>query len=810
MHAKIKIRVNGVYDFDQKKVIGEKQLLTTTVGRVLFNQILPPEFGYVNRELNKGKISDIVVSCYKRFGHTTTIKLLDDIKRLGFEMGTHGGISIGIDDMTVPLEKPEVLKESKAEVAKVEDQYRKGIITDSERKSKVIDIWTHATDRISDLLFKGMDSFNPIFMMADSGARGSRLQVRQLAGMRGLMAKPSGEIIENPITANFREGLNVLEYFISTHGARKGLADTALKTADAGYLTRRLVDVAQEVIVCEDDCGTLNGITVSALVEGDEEVVSLKDRIIGRVALDNVVDIITDEVIVEQGSEITEEKTDLIEKLGIEKIRIRSVLTCESGRGVCAKCYGRNLSTGRLIELGEAIGVVAAQSIGEPGTQLTMRTFHIGGTASRTIEQSFIKAKNEGLIKYHSLRVTLKNKENVVLNRNGAISVNDVQGRELERYPIPQGALITIPDGEEVKKGVIFVRWDPYTLPVLTEVGGIVRFEDLRENVTMREEVNPVTKLSERVVVDHKPEYHPQVVILDDKKEVLGIYPIPIGAHIIVKDGERVGGGDLLAKIPRTVVKTRDITGGLPRVAELFEARRPKDPAVISEIDGFVEFGESKKNQRVIIIKSATGMAREYAIPHGKHPNVYKGDKVSAGQQLTDGPVVLQDILSVCGDKVLQEYLVNEVQEVYRLQGVRINDKHIEVIIRQMLKKVRIEDPGDTEFLATQQVDKWVFQKENTRVIKKGQKPAQATPLLLGITKASLTTESFISAASFQETTRVLTEAATSGKVDELFGLKENVIVGHLIPAGTGFRAHRDIEVVKTAVDGKQAKEEKE
>ncbi|MDP2044468.1 MAG: DNA-directed RNA polymerase subunit beta', partial [Candidatus Omnitrophota bacterium] len=738
-----------------------------------------------------------MVSVYKRFGHTATIKFLDDIKRLGFEMGTLGGISIGIDDMTIPLDKPVVLKESKEEVAKVEDQYRKGIITDSERKSKVIDIWTHATDRISDLLFKGMDSFNPIFMMADSGARGSRLQVRQLAGMRGLMAKPSGEIIENPITANFREGLNVLEYFISTHGARKGLADTALKTADAGYLTRRLVDVAQEVIVCEDDCGTLNGITVAAIIEGDEEVVSLKDRIIGRVALDNVVDIITDEAIVEQGAEITEEKADQIERLGIEKIRIRSVLTCESGRGVCTKCYGRNLSSARLVELGEAVGVIAAQSIGEPGTQLTMRTFHIGGTASRTIEQSFIKSKNKGLIKYHNLRVTLKNKENVVLNRNGAISVNDEQGRELERYPVPQGAFITILDGEEVNKGISFVRWDPYTIPVLTEVGGGVRFEDLRENITMHEEINPVTKLAERVVVEHKPEYHPQVVILDDKKEVLGIYPIPIGAHIIVRDGERVGGGDLLAKIPRTVVKTRDITGGLPRVAELFEARRPKDPAVISEIDGFVEFGESKKNQRVIIVKSTTGMAREYVIPHGKHPNVYKGDKVTAGQQLTDGPVVLQDILRVCGDKVLQEYLVNEVQEVYRLQGVRINDKHIELIIRQMLKKVRIEDPGDTEFLATQQVDKWVFQKENTRVIKKGGKPAQATPLLLGITKASLTTESFISAASFQETTRVLTEAATSGKRDELFGLKENVIVWHLIPAGTGFRAHRDIEVVK-------------
>ncbi len=799
LHAKIKLRVDNVFDFETKKVITGRQAIETTVGRVLFNQCLPQGFGFVNKELNKMRVGDIVVECYKRFGHSATIKLLDDIKKMGFEMGTNGGISIGIDDLRIPKEKAEVLKESKNEVAKVEEQYRKGIITDSERKAKVIDIWTHTTDKISDLLFQEMEAFNPIFMMADSGARGSRLQIRQLAGMRGLMAKPSGEIIESPITANFREGLNVLEYFISTHGARKGLADTALKTADAGYLTRRLVDVAQEVIVCEKDCGTLNGITVSAIIEGDEEVVSLKDRIVGRVALDNIVDIITDEVIVESGSEIAEEKADMIERLGIEKIRIRSVLTCESGRGVCTKCYGRNLASGRLVELGEAVGVIAAQSIGEPGTQLTMRTFHIGGTASRIVAQSFIKSKNKGTLKYHNLRVAHRNKEYVVLNRNGSISINDKQGRELERYPVSQGAFISIADGGEAAKAVAFVRWDPYTLPILTEVDGQVKYEDLREGFTVREELNPVTKLTERVVVEHRQDYHPSILILDAAKEVLGIYPIPVGAHILVKDQDKVSAGELLAKIPRSVVKTRDITGGLPRVAELFEARRPKDPAIISEIDGFVEFGETKKGQRVIIVKSTTGMQREYVIPHGKHPNVYKGDKVIAGQQLTDGPVVLQDILRVCGDKVLQEYLVNEVQEVYRLQGVRINDKHIELITRQMLKKVRIEDPGDTEFLAIQQVDKWKFQKENSRVIKKGGKPAQATPLLLGITKASLTTESFISAASFQETTRVLTEAATSGKHDELFGLKENVIVGHLIPAGTGFGAHREIEVIKKA-----------
>ncbi|KPK99131.1 MAG: DNA-directed RNA polymerase subunit beta' [Omnitrophica WOR_2 bacterium SM23_72] len=816
LHTAIKLRTSEIFDLEEKKVVTGKQIIETTVGRILFNTHLPRGFGFVNRELNKNQVGDIVIDCYKRFGHSATVQLLDDIKKLGFEMATAGGISIGIHDLNIPEEKSDVLKDSREEVAKVEEQYRKGIITDSERKSKVIDIWTHATDEISDLLFKGMDAFNPIFMMADSGARGSRLQVRQLAGMRGLMAKPSGEIIESPITANFREGLNVLEYFISTHGARKGLADTALKTADAGYLTRRLVDVSQEVIVCETDCGTLNGITVSAIIEGDEVVVSLKDRIVGRVALDNIVDIITDEVVVESGTEISEEKADMIERLGIEKIRIRSVLTCESGKGVCTKCYGRNLATGRLVELGEAVGVIAAQSIGEPGTQLTMRTFHIGGTASRVVEQSYIKSKNKGIVKYHNLRVTTKNKEFVVLNRNGSISINDKQGRELERYPLAQGAFLSIADGEEVSKGVAFARWDPYTSPVLTEVSGQVRYEDLKEDITVREELNPVTKLTERVVVEHKQEYHPQILILDSEKEVLGIYPIPISAHILVKDGQKVEAGDLLGKIPRLVVKTRDITGGLPRVAELFEARRPKDPAVISEIDGFVEFGETKKGQRVIIVKSTTGMQREYTIPHGKHPNVYKGDKVIAGQQLTDGPVVLQDILRVCGDKVLQEYLVNEVQEVYRLQGVRINDKHIELIIRQMLKKVKIEDPGNTEFLATQQVDKWKFQKENARVIKKGGKPAQATPLLLGITKASLTTESFVSAASFQETTRVLTDAAASGKRDDLFGLKENVIVGHLIPAGTGFRDHRDIEVIKVVesakakVEKKGEKEEKE
>jgi DNA-directed RNA polymerase subunit beta' len=809
LHAKIKVRVENVFDLDEKKFIPERQIIATTTGRVIFNQELPTDFGYVNKDLNKGNIGNIVAAVYKRFGHSRTIKLLDDLKTLGFRMATLGGISIGVDDLVIPAAKPEVLKEARDEVAKVEDQYRRGAVTGKERYNKIIDVWTHATDKISDLLFKEMKPFNPIFLMADSGARGSKLQVRQLSGMRGLMAKPSGEIIENPITANFKEGLTVLEYFISAHGARKGLADTALKTADAGYLTRRLVDVAQDIIINEDDCGTLNGITVEAITEGNEVVVSLSERIMGRVALDNIVDIITDQVIVEAGQEITEDKSEMVEKLGIEKIRIRSVLTCESERGVCMKCYGRNLATGRLVEKGEAVGVIAAQSIGEPGTQLTLRTFHIGGTASRIIEQSFIKAKNAGLIKYHNLRVVSKKKEFVVLNRNGALSINDRDGRELERYIIPQGAFIAYKDGDDVNEGISFVRWDPYTAPILTEVGGQVKYEDLEEGKTLVDELNPVTKLTEHVVVEHKQEFHPQIVILDEKKDIMGIYPIPAGAHIMVKDGSSIEAGDMLAKIPRLSVKTRDITGGLPRVAELFEARRPKDPAVISEIDGFVEFGQTKKGQRVIVVKSPTGMAREYVIPHGKHPNVYKGDKVMAGQQLTDGPVVLQDILRVCGDKVLQEYLVNEVQEVYRLQGVHINDKHIEVIIRQMLKKVKIEDPGDTEFLPMQQVDKVRFQKENAKMLKKGAKSAQATPLLLGITKASLTADSFISSASFQETTRILTDAAASGKSDDLLGLKENVIVGHLIPAGTGFASHRDADIFKLASgDTKSPKEE--
>ncbi|MBI4436892.1 MAG: DNA-directed RNA polymerase subunit beta' [Candidatus Omnitrophica bacterium] len=787
LHTKIKVRLEG-------------KVIDTTVGRILFNQLLPKGIPYVNEALNKGTLSDIVAQCYKLYGRLKTIQLLDDLKMVGFEQATLAGISISVEDIRIPTEKEKVLKEATKEVADVQSQYQKGIITDGERYNKIIDIWTSATDTISELIFRGLDPFNPIFMMADSGARGSRQQIRQLAGMRGLMAKPSGEIIESPITANFREGLTVLEYFISTHGARKGLADTALKTADSGYLTRRLVDVAQDVIITEVDCGTLNGILIEAIIEGDETVVTLKERIVGRVDLDNIVDVITDKLIVESGQEIDDEMAEAIEKAGIEKIRIRSVLTCESRRGVCAKCYGRNLTTGQPVELGEAVGIIAAQSIGEPGTQLTMRTFHIGGTASRVIEQSFIRSKNSGCVKYHNLRVVESEAqlgEFVALNRNGQISVNDESGRELERHVVPQGSALRVADGGTVEKEAQFIEWDPYMSPILTELPGSVKFEDLRQDITVREEMNPATGLIERVVIEHRGEFHPQLVILDKRKEVIAFYPIPAGAHILAKDGQEVKAGYLIAKMPRQVQKTRDITGGLPRVAELFEARRPKNPAIVSEIDGIVEFGASKKGQRRVIVKSPTGMKKEYLIPHGKHLNVYKGDRVSSGQQLVDGPVVPQDILRVSGDKKLQEYLVNEVQEVYRLQGVRINDKHIEVIVRQMLRKVRIEDPGDTHFLIGAQVDKFQFREENERVMKKGGRPSSATSLLLGITKASLSTESFISAASFQETTRVLTEAAASGKRDELLGLKESVIMGHLIPAGTGFASHRHIEVVR-------------
>jgi len=787
MHAKIKVMI-------------AKDLTETTVGRVLFNQALPEGMPFVNKVVDKRYLSGMVKDCFKRFGQDKTILLLDRLKELGFDEATRAGLSIGINDLKTPKQKQKYLEEARRETHKVETQYQKGLITDGERYNRIIDIWTYTTDKIAETMFDELDPFNPVFMMADSGARGSRQQIRQLGAMRGLMAKPSGEIIESPITSNFREGLTVLEYFISTHGARKGLADTALKTSDAGYLTRKLIDAAQDVIVREENCGTNNGITVGAIFEGEEVIISLAERIRGRVALDNVVNPVNDKVVIKVNQEISDETAKQIEELGVQKIRIRSALTCEAKHGVCQMCYGRNLATQKIVELGEAIGIVAAQSIGEPGTQLTMRTFHIGGTASRVVEQSSIASKHDGLVKYHDLKITaLATGHVIVLNRAGQISVTNKEGRELERHSVPLGAVVSVPDGGKLSLGKVFVRWDPYTLPILTEVKGKVVFKDIVEGVTMKREMDDATGLKGKVVIEHREERHPQILIEGKKQEIIAFYHIPSGAHIMIEDGQKVEAGDLLAKTPRKVTRTRDITGGLPRITELFEARRPRDPAIIAEIDGAVEFETAQKGLRKIIIKSATGRKednREYIISHGKHLEVYKGDRVNAGERLTDGPVVLQDILRISGEKKLQEYLVNEIQEVYRLQGVSINDKHIEVIIKQMLKKVKVVDPGDTQFLAEIQVDKTKFEEENLKMKKKKKKPARAIPLLLGITKASLSTESFISAASFQETTRVLTEATIMGKTDRLLGLKENVIMGHLIPAGTGFLKHRNVETV--------------
>ena len=782
-HAKVKIRIDG-------------EIIDTTIGRMIFNDILPEGLPFYNEPMTKKVVSQVISDCYKLSGHRNTVDLLDKLKQLGFEESTLSGASMAVSDVCIPEEKKERVKKAHQDVEKIQAQYQRGFITDGERYNKIIDIWTHVTEDVSNLVFRHLDTFNPVFMMADSGARGSRQQIRQLAGMRGLMAKPSGAIIETPIIANFREGLTVLEYFISTHGARKGLADTALKTADSGYLTRRLVDVAQEVIIREDDCGTINGITAMPIVEGDEMVVTLTERVDGRVALDSIVDIITDEPIIQAGDLIDEDHAAKIERAGIETIRIRSVLTCDAERGICAKCYGRNLATGKLAEIGEAVGIIAAQSIGEPGTQLTMRTFHIGGTASRIVEQSFYKTREKGFVKYHNLRiVATEDKKYVVLNRNGQISINEEDGREIERQAVPQGAYLYFEDGAPVEQGKKYAEWEPYNIPILTEMPGKVQYEDIKENVTVKVEKDVETGVRNLVVVGQKEDYHPQLLLVNSDNEVEAIYPLPVGAHIIVKDKQVVKAGEILAKTPRVVTKTKDITGGLPRVAELFEARKPKDPSIISEIEGKVEFGETKKGQKRIIIESETGMKKEYLIPHGKHLNVYRGDYVQAGEQLVDGPVVPQDILRVSGEKELQEYLVNEVQQVYRLQGVQINDKHIEVIVKQMLRNVKITDSGDSEFLLGDKVDRVTFKLANQKLTKKKKKPAMAEPILQGITKASLTTESFISAASFQETTRVLTEAASMGKVDNLTGLKENIILGHLIPAGTGYEIHRDIEL---------------
>ena len=811
----IRLRYNGplidmTTAYDEQAIVhaeiidAKNHMLNTTVGRVILYDNMPKGMPFINGLLKKKGLGQLVSYTYLRYGPEMTVTMLDHIKELGFYYATKAGITISIDDLIVPPGKRDFVDNAQNEVVKVDQQYRDGAITNGERYNKVIAIWSDVTEKISDMMFNEMEraekashGFNPILLMADSGARGSKQQIRQLAGMRGLMAKPSGEIIETPITANFREGLTVQQYFISTHGARKGLADTALKTADSGYLTRRLVDVAQDVIISEGDCGTVDGIYVGSIVESGEIIEPLRDRIVGRVSLEKIKDY-EGKVIVEINQEITEDLASAIQAAGIERVKIRSVLTCESRRGACVRCYGRNLATGKLVEIGEAVGVIAAQSIGEPGTQLTMRTFHIGGTASRVAEQTSLEAKNAGTIKFHQLQ-TVRNQDGflVAMNRNGVLAIMDDKGREKERYTIVYGAKLKVNEGDHVKVGATLVEWDPYTFAILTEVSGTIQFKDLLEGVTMHEELDEVTGLSRWVVTDSPDEKRqPTIQIRDDKHKVLRKYLIPSRAHLMVADGDAVYQGDVLAKIPRETTKTKDITGGLPRVVELFEARKPRETAVITEIDGIVKYGDITKGQRKIMVINENGVEREYALPRGVHVNVQEGEHVRAGEPLMDGPRNPHDILAVLGEKELQAYLVNEIQEVYRLQGVNINDKHIEVIVRQMMRWIKVEDVGDTEFLVDEQVDKFRFQEENERVKKNGGKPASGRPLLLGITKASLSTESFISAASFQETTRVLTEASISGKIDYLRGLKENVIMGRLIPAGTGLEFYRNVELI--------------
>ncbi len=797
-------------DHGRETLHGKKDdsVITTTVGRVFFNEIWPEQMGFINMIVGKKAMERLIEECYRLAGQDETVRMLDRLKELGFEHATLAGISVGIGDMAIPDEKAGIIEHARKTIAEVEAQYRKGVITDGERYNKIIDIWTHATDEISNVMYRKMeyndnkDYLNPIFIMVDSGARGSKQQIRQLAGMRGLMARPSGEIIERPILSNFREGLSVLEYFISTHGARKGLADTALKTADSGYLTRKLVDVAQDIIVYEQDCHTLNGIEIKAIYEGDEELVPLESRIVGRTALDDIRDPLTKEIIVAAGQEIDETAAGLIGKAGFESLRIRSILTCETRHGCCAKCYGRNPATGNIVALGEPVGIIAAQSIGEPGTQLTMRTFHIGGTASSIFKQPQIVSKHNGIVHHHELRtVAALDGSLIALNKNGVIGIYDAEGRELERHTIVIGAVITVPDGGTVKKGESFCKWDPYNVPILAEQRGLVQFHDFIEGVTVRKEMDESTGLEGTVVMEHKEDLHPQIVIKDpDTKEVVHYYSIPAGAHVMAGADTVVPAGSLLAKTPRKVSRTKDITGGLPRVAELFEARRPKDAAEIAKIDGVVEFGGIARGKRRILVRdTVTNEEEEHLVPMGRHIVVFQGDHVRKGQQLTEGPVVPQEILEVCGPQELQEHLVNEVQQVYRLQGVEINDKHIEIIVHQMLRKVRITEPGDTQFIWGEQVERYLFQEENQKAMGEGKRPAEATPVLLGITKAALETESFISAASFQDTTRVLTDAAALGRIDNLRGFKENVIMGHLIPAGTGFHMYRNIKLVPLA-----------
>ncbi len=796
-----------------------KAVIETTAGRVLFNETWPEGLGFINTTVGKKQVSDIIWRCFQTVGQRETVHALDRLKQLGFREATRSGCSIGITDMVIPTAKAAGLENAYKQIDEIEKQYRRGIITHGERYQKIIDIWTQVGEIVADELFRtleyneGKKHHNPLYVMVNSGARGNRTQIKQLAGMRGLMAKPSGEIIERPITSNFREGLSVLEYFISTHGARKGLADTALKTADSGYMTRKLVDVSQDVIVTEEDCGTVNGITLASIYQGDEEIVDLKTRIYGRTSCETIHDPVDKSVIIKAGQMATEKEAAHLMKIGVEKLKIRSVLTCESKRGCCAKCYGLHLATHRMAKIGEAVGIVAAQSIGEPGTQLTMRTFHVGGAAMSSFKQPFINTKNAGTVKYTDMRaVTTIEGTWIALTKNGILSIHDDDGRELESHKLVAGAVIAVEDGGKVKKGQQVVTWDPYNVPIISEKAGKLEFRDMISGITITKEVNQSTGNEETVVIEHKEDLHPQVVVVNPKThEVLASYTIPAGAHLSVKNNEKVEAGTTIAKTPRKASKTKDITGGLPRVAELFEARKPKDACEIARIDGTVEIGGLVRGKRrVIVTDQKTGQQEEHLIPRSKHILLFNGDHVSKGDQITEGPVVPHDLLEILGPQALREHLVNEVQEVYRAQGVEINDKHVEIIIRQMLRKVKITDPGDTEFLWGDQIDRGEFEKENNRVSEEGGKPAEAEPVLLGITKASIETESFISAASFQDTTRVLTEAATLAKSDYLRGFKENVIMGHLIPAGTGFITNRNFELHETEMPALPARAREE
>lgn len=808
----------GLRTHELIKLRTDAGIIETTPGRVLFNTIVPKELGFQNYSLPKKKMSDLVMQCYKKAGLEATVRFLDNLKNLGFSEATKAAPSMGVCDVRIPENKQKILREAHERVLLVRKQYEDGIITDGERQSKTISIWTEVSDLVSEELFTLISDIedsqmNPLYLMMDSGARGNKSQIRQLGALRGLMARPSGEIIESPITSNFREGLTVLEYSISSHGARKGLADTALKTADSGYLTRRLVDVAQDVIITEDDCGTLNGIDVSAIKQGQEELLPLRDRIFGRTVCDDIyLPGDSTKLLAKTGDVLTIQQAEAIDDSGIESIRIRSVLTCETRRGVCAKCYGINLANGRSVSMGEAVGIIAAQSIGEPGTQLTMRTFHLGGIASASVSPEIV-ADHEGIVVYMDLR-TVKNEEGqwVALNKNGSLNVVRDEGRTLDEYKrllstksivalqaftIELGTKFLVADGSKIKLGTKIAEWEQHNIPIICDRPGYVKYEDLVEGISTEKDVNKQTGQVELIVKQHRGELHPQIVIYADKEchELIGTYPIPSGAHISVQEGQYSTAGQLLARLPRGAVKTKDITGGLPRVAELFEARKPKDSAEIAKIDGVVDFRGVQKNKRIVVVRDEiSGMEEEHLIPHTKHLIVQRGDHVIKGQQLTDGIVIPHEILEICGVRELQKYLVNQVQEVYRLQGVDINDKHIEIIVRQMLKKVRVIDPGDTSMLYGEEVDKKEFEQENLKVAKEGGKAAQATPVLLGITKASLGTESFISAASFQDTTRVLTEAACAGKTDYLLGFKENVIMGHIIPGGTGFERHKRVK----------------